>query len=91
MNNKMITIVNDNKDAIEVEVLFSFLLEDNKYIIYTKNELDNEGNSVIYFGKLKDLEDRQVLSSITDDVEWQKVKNVIRELLKNGKEVDKNE
>lgn len=91
MSNRTITIVNDNKDAIEVELLFSFVLENNNYIIYTKNEHDNEGNSIIYFGKIKESNDKQLLIPITDDLEWQKVKNVIRELLKNGKEVNKNE
>ena len=41
-NEKYVMLVNDiNKDdSYEIELLCSFEFEDNKYIIYSKNELD---------------------------------------------------
>ena len=49
-NKKTITLIDGYKEVGEVEMICAFELPElnNKYIIYTKNEYDKEGNTIIY-------------------------------------------
>ena len=53
-NGKTITLVDGYKELGEVEMICAFKVPDldGKYIIYTKNEHDKEGNTIIYSGKI---------------------------------------
>ena len=48
--NKMMKIVSDDGLSEEVEVVFAFEFKDNKkeYVIYTKNERDEDNNITVY-------------------------------------------
>ena len=48
-NNKTVTLIDGYKEIGEVEVICAFEVPEikGKYIIYTKNEHDKEGNTII--------------------------------------------
>jgi uncharacterized protein YrzB (UPF0473 family) len=82
---KMITIVDSNGNREDVEVLVAFKMEDNnkEYVIYTKNEKDENGNTTIYASALEEVNGKKQLTGINTDEEWQKIKEIIKELAKN--------
>ena len=87
MNNKknvMITTLPDGTKE-EVEVLLAFKFNDNnkEYVIYTKNEVDDNGNVTIYISNVVRVGNNVTLSTVSDDNEWTRIKNVLRELSKS--------
>lgn len=83
-NKKMMNIVLDDGTIDEVEVLLSFELIDLKkqYVVYTKNETDDNGNVTIYISTVTGSGDNVRLSNIATDEEWTRIKEVLRELAK---------
>jgi len=86
MNDKkniMITTLPDGKKE-EVEVLLAFKFNDNnrEYVIYTKNEVDESGNVTIYISNVTRNGNDVNLTTVSDDNEWTRIKNVLRELSK---------
>ena len=86
MNDKkniMVTTMQDGSKE-EVEVLLAFKFNDNnkEYVIYTKNEVDENGNVTIYISNVTRNGDYVNLTTVADDNEWTRIKNVLRELSK---------
>jgi len=86
MNDKkniMVTTMQDGSKE-EVEVLLAFKFNDNnkEYVIYTKNEVDENGNVTIYISNVTRNGDNVNLTTVADDNEWTRIKNVLRELSK---------
>ena len=82
---KVMSIVLEDGSIDEVEVLLSFEFTDTKkeYIVYTKNETDENGNVTIYVASLNRKEDSDpVLGGVETDEEWARIKNVLKELSK---------
>ena len=81
--NTMVITLPDGKTE-EVEVLLAFKFKDNnmEYVIYTKNEKDENGNVTIYISNVTRNGDTVTLTTVTDDNEWTRIKNVLRELSK---------
>ena len=82
---KVMSIVLEDGSIDEVEVLLSFEFTDTKkeYIIYTKNETDDNGNVTIYVASLIRNEGSDpVLGSVESDEEWTRIKSVLKELSK---------
>lgn len=69
----------------EVELLLSFKFNDNnkEYVIYTKNETDENGNVTIYVSNITRVGEEITLNTISDDNEWSRIKDLLRELSKN--------
>ena len=86
-NTKLITIVNGIEDIVEVELLCAFESKrfDSKYIIYTKNEKDENKNTIIYAGKIVENVEKQYLMNI-DDLEWEHIKEIMKYLAKYADE-----
>ena len=84
-NKKMMTITLADGNKEEVELLLSFKFNDNnkEYVIYTKNETDDNGNVTIYVSSVTRVNDDVTLGTITDDSEWSRIKDLLRELSKN--------
>lgn len=87
MNDKkdiMVTTLPDGTKE-EVEVLLAFKFNDNskEYVVYTKNEVDDNGNVTIYISNVTRTADNITLSTVSDDNEWTRIKNVLRELSKS--------
>lgn len=86
MNDKkdiMVTTLPDGTKE-EVEVLLAFKFNDNnkEYVVYTKNETDENGNVTIYVSNVTREGNIAKLVTVSDDNEWTRIKNVLRELSK---------
>jgi uncharacterized protein YrzB (UPF0473 family) len=83
---KMLTIVDENGNETQVEVLIAFGIEatQKEYVIYTMNEKDENGNITIYASALKDVEGVKELGNIETEEEWEKIKEIIREISKEN-------
>ena len=82
---KKMTLTLENGTKEDVELLLSFKFNDNnkEYVIYTKNEKDDNGNVTIYVSSVTRVNDDITLGTITDDAEWSRIKDLLRELSKN--------
>ena len=90
---KMINLINELGEINRIELLCAFEVEElnNKYIIYTKNEKTEEGNCIIYSGKLIEKDKEQQLVNIEDGREWEELKNIMKQMTKYSLEGDVNE
>lgn len=91
-NEKLITLVNGREDFSEVELLCAFELEEfnSQYIIYTRNEKDKDGHTIIYSGKLVYENDKQYLINIDEGREWEQIKDVMRQMAKYSFDGDRD-
>ena len=83
---KMMSIVLEDGSIDEVEFLISFKFTDNnkEYMIYTKNETDDNGNVTIYIGSIdREQGDEPKLEGVESEEEWTRIKGVLKELSKN--------
>lgn len=90
---KLITLIDGKNNLVEVELICAFAISEfnSKYIIYTKNERDREGNAIIYSGKITVKDDKKYLTAIDDEKEWNQIKEIMREMAKYSLEVDNND
>jgi len=84
MDKKIMSIVLENGQIDQVELLLSFEFNDTKkeYAVYTRNEVDENGNVTIYVSSVDRSGDTPKLGSVESDEEWTRIKNVLRELSK---------
>lgn len=81
---KILTINKADGSTEEVEEVISFEFNDTKkrYLVYTKNEVDQNGNITIYVTEvIHDSMGTRFLGVENDD-EWSKIKDVLRQLAK---------
>lgn len=90
---KMINLINENGKINKIELLCAFEEEElnGKYIIYTKNEKTSEGHYIIYSGKIINKNHEQQLVNIEDGEEWEKLKNIMKQMTKYSLEGDMND
>ena len=83
--NKMMKIVSDDGLSEEVEVVFAFEFKDNKkeYVIYTKNERDEDNNITVYVSNVDRSNGETRLLGVESEEEWNRLKDVLRELAKS--------
>ena len=91
-NDKMVTLKDGYNIIDSVELICAFEMDgfDSKYIIYTKNEKDSGGNTIIYSGKVrvedgkqfKVIDDKQYLTNIDEGMEWEKLKTIMKSMAK---------
>lgn len=84
-NEKKVMSIVSNDGAIEdVEVILAFEFKDNnkEYVVYTKNEKDENGNVTVYVSNIDRSGDEPKLVGIENENEWNKIKDVLRELSK---------
>lgn len=81
---KIMSIVLEDGSIDEVEVLLSFKFTDTntEYMVYTKNETDDNGNITIYVASVDRSTGEPKLGSVDSEEEWTRVKNVLKELSK---------
>lgn len=91
-NNKIITLVDGYKEIGDVELICAFKVPElsGKYIIYSKNEKDRDGNTIIYAGKIIKKDNNQFLENIDEGREWNKLKNIMRTMSKHSLEGEAN-
>lgn len=84
-NEKKVMSIVSNDGAIEdVEVILAFEFKDNnkEYVVYTKNEKDENGNVTVYVSNINRSGDEPKLVGVENENEWNKIKDVLRELSK---------
>ena len=83
-NDKTITLIDGYREVGEVELICAFKItgHNEKYIIYTKNEKDKDGNTIIYSGKVINIDNKQFIENINDGEEWDKLKEIMKEMTK---------
>lgn len=81
---KIMSIVAADGSIDEVEVILAFEFKDTKkeYVIYTKNEKDENGNVTIYVSSVDRTSGEPQLGSVADEGEWNRIKDLLRELSK---------
>ena len=82
---KIMSIVADDGTIEEVEVIVAFEFKDTKkeYVIYTKNEKDENDNITVYVSNVDRSSGEPKLLGVEDEEEWSRVKDVLRELSKS--------
>ena len=89
MNNnvdkKVLSILKEDGTTEEVELLICFEFNDNKkeYVVYTRNERDENGNTTVYVSSINRSGEVPKMGAIESDEEWTRIKDVLRELSKN--------
>ena len=67
-------------EMVEEVVSFKFNDNDKHYLVYTKNEVDQNGNVTIYVTEVVTDSMGTRFLGVAGDEEWTKIKNVLREL-----------
>ena len=82
---RVMSIVAEDSTVEEVEIILAFEFKDNKreYVIYTKNEKDENDNITVYVSHVDRSSGEPKLLGIDDEDEWSRVKDVLRELSKS--------
>ncbi|MBQ6539312.1 MAG: DUF1292 domain-containing protein [Bacilli bacterium] len=81
---QMMSIVAQDGSIEEVEVIIAFKFKDTdkEYVIYTKNEKDEKGLITVYVSNVDRSSGETKLFGVDDEAEWNKIKDVLRELAK---------
>lgn len=81
-------VKNEQGKEIEYEVLFTFESEetDKKYIVYTDNTTDEEGNTKVYASVYVGEEDNVSLQPIETEKEWKIIDKILEEIQNKVKE-----
>lgn len=81
-NRKTMSIINEGGQTEEVEVILAFEFKDNKkeYVVYTKNEKDDNGNITVYVSNVDRTNEIPNLLGIESEEEWTRIKDLLREL-----------
>lgn len=81
-NKKILTINKLDGSAEEVEEVISFEFNDTKkrYVVYTKNEVDQNGNVTIYVTEVVTDDQGTRFLGVSTDEEWTRIKDVLRKL-----------
>ncbi len=84
MEKKIMSIVSNDGSIEEVEVILAFEFKDTnkEYVVYTKNEKDENGNITVYVSNIDRSEEEPKLLGVENETEWNKIKDVLRELSK---------
>ena len=84
LEKKMMSIISEDGTTEEVEVILAFEFKDNKkeYVIYTKNEKDENDNITVYVSNVDRSSGEPKLMGVDDEEEWNRVKDILRELSK---------
>lgn len=82
---KVLSIIKEDGTKEEVELLICFTFNDTKkeYVVYTRNEKDENGNVTVYISSVDRSGEIPKMGAIESDDEWSKIKDVLRELSKN--------
>ena len=83
---RKVTITNDQGQSVVADVLTAFKVDgfDSEYIIYTFNQKENDGNIKTYVSKVRTENNETYFDAIEDENEWEKVKEAISNLGKDG-------
>lgn len=79
--NKKITIFNDCGEEEQVELVTELeSAEGVHYLVYTKNEMDDQENVLVYTSKIVEEDGRSTLVDLTDQ-EWEEIQEFLNETI----------
>ncbi|MBE6138854.1 MAG: hypothetical protein E7173_03900 [Firmicutes bacterium] len=79
---KQVMIKNAEGKLINVDVIRYFRMNSIEYLIFSLNEVDDGGYAKLYVSKIVD----GVGQTIEDDVEWNLIKDTIKNIIKSNKD-----
>ena len=81
---KILTINKLDGTTEEVEEVISFEFNDTgkRYLVYTKNEVDQNGNVTVYVTEIVQDDLGTRFLGVETDEEWARIKDVLRKLAK---------
>lgn len=84
-NKKLMSIVANDGSIEEVEVILAFEFKDTgkEYVVYTKNEKDENENITVYVSNIERSTGEPKLLGVESEEEWNRIKDVLRELSKS--------
>ncbi|MDD5888650.1 MAG: DUF1292 domain-containing protein [bacterium] len=84
-NKKIMSIVSNDGSIEEVEVILAFEFKDTgkEYVVYTKNEKDENENITVYVSNIDRSTGEPKLLGVESEAEWNRIKDVLRELSKS--------
>lgn len=79
---RFFTITTSDGEKIEYEILFTFDREENKksYIVFTDNNLDDDGNIITYAARYDKLGEEMKLQDIETDEEWDLIEKLLAQI-----------
>lgn len=83
------TVLDDEGNEVVCEVLFTFDSEETKkrYIVYTDNTTDDEGNTKVYASIFNPNDEKTELTPIETDREWKIIETILETIQEeNNKE-----
>ena len=86
-----ITMPDGSKEEVHEVITFEFNDTKKRYLVYTKNEVDDAGNITVYVTEVIHEGDINRFVGVESDEEWTKIKDVLRELAKKHKNGDNKE
>ena len=80
-------VFNDEGQEVECEVLFTFESDETgkKYMVYTDNTVDEEGNTKVYASSYEVDGEEQKLLPIETDKEWAIIETILNDLQEEAK------
>ena len=81
---RILTITKTDGSKEQVEEVISFEFNDTKkrYVVYTKNEKDENGNVTIYVTRIVSDGNGNRFLGVENDDEWNRIKAALRALIK---------
>ena len=76
---RIINKIDGSQEKVEEVISFEFNDTNRKYMVYTKNEIDVNGNVTIYVTEVVEDANGIRFLGIENDEEWSKIKEVLRE------------
>lgn len=85
---KQMEIIGEDGVVKKVEVILAFEFKDTKreYVVYTQNDKDKYGNITVYVSEVDRTNGNPRLIGISNDKEWQRVRDVLKELAESTEE-----
>ena len=82
---KIMSIISVDGTKEDVEVIIAFEFKDTKkeYVVYTKDEKDENGNVTVYVSNVDRSSGEAKLLGVESESEWKRIKDVLRELAKD--------
>ena len=82
---KIMSLISEDGTKEDVEVIIAFEFKDTKkeYVVYTKNEKDENGNVTVYVSNVDRSSGEAKLLGVESENEWNRIKDVLRELSKD--------
>ena len=77
-----ITKTDGSKEQVEEVISFEFNDTKKRYVVYTKNEKDENGNVTIYVTRIVSDKNGNRFLGVENDDEWNRIKAALRALIK---------